>query len=89
MLLRRLSLRAPIPMAKAALSFVCQNCGAAFGRWQGKCEACGEWNSIIEEIVADRERTVLRLHPQIAPVKAAVLPLVAKDTGMVEKARAL
>jgi glycyl-tRNA synthetase len=42
-----------------------------------------------EEIVADRERTVLRLHPAIAPVKAAVLPLIAKDSGMVAKARAL
>ena len=37
--------------------------------------------------VAGRERTVLRLHPQIAPVKAAVLPLIAKDGGMVGKAR--
>jgi glycyl-tRNA synthetase len=42
-----------------------------------------------EEVVADRERTVLRLHPQIAPIKAAVLPLIAKDTGMVGKARSL
>jgi glycyl-tRNA synthetase len=42
-----------------------------------------------EEIVADRERTVLRLHPQIAPVKAAVLPLISKDADMVAKARAL
>jgi glycyl-tRNA synthetase len=42
-----------------------------------------------EEVVADRERTVLRLHPQIAPVKAAVLPLIAKDEGMVGKARSL
>jgi glycyl-tRNA synthetase len=42
-----------------------------------------------EEVVADRERTVLRLHPQIAPVKAAVLPLIAKDEGMVSKGRAL
>ena len=42
-----------------------------------------------EEVVADRERTVLRLHPQIAPVKAAVLPLIGRDGGMVEKARAL
>ncbi len=42
-----------------------------------------------EEVVGERERTVLRLHPQLAPVKAAVLPLVGKDTGMVEKARAL
>ena len=30
-------------------SFVCQNCGAVSQRWQGKCEACGEWNTIIEE----------------------------------------
>ena len=42
-----------------------------------------------EEVVGERERTVLRLHPQLAPVKAAILPLVGKDTAMVEKARAL
>ncbi len=36
-------------MARRTLSFVCQNCGAAYGRWQGKCEACGEWNTIAEE----------------------------------------
>jgi glycyl-tRNA synthetase len=42
-----------------------------------------------EEVVAERERTVLRLHPAIAPVKAAVLPLIGKDEAMVGKARAL
>ena len=42
-----------------------------------------------EEVVGERERTVLRLHPQLAPVTAAVLPLIGKDTGMVQKARAL
>src|SRR5581483_981711 len=42
-----------------------------------------------EEEVAGRERTVLRLHPAIAPVKAAVLPLIAKDAQLVDKARAL
>ena len=36
-------------MAKNTLSFVCQNCGAAYNRWQGKCEACGEWNTLAEE----------------------------------------
>ncbi|HEY6383574.1 MAG TPA: DNA repair protein RadA [Pseudolabrys sp.] len=36
-------------MSKRNLSFVCQNCGAAFSRWQGKCEACGEWNTLSEE----------------------------------------
>jgi glycyl-tRNA synthetase len=42
-----------------------------------------------EEVVADRPRTVLRLHPRMAPVKAAVLPLIGKDSAMVEKARGL
>ena len=38
-------------MAKAKSSFVCQACGAVHSRWQGRCEACGEWNSIVEELV--------------------------------------
>ena len=42
-----------------------------------------------EEEVAGRPRTVLRLHPRLAPVKAAVLPLVGKNSEMVEKARGL
>ena len=42
-----------------------------------------------EEEVAGRKRVVLRLHPRIAPVKAAVLPLIAKDDRMVAKAREL
>jgi glycyl-tRNA synthetase len=42
-----------------------------------------------EEEVAGRQRTVLRLHPRLSPVKAAVLPLIGRDEGMVAKARAL
>jgi DNA repair protein RadA/Sms len=36
-------------MARARTSFVCQNCGAVAQRWQGRCESCSEWNSMIEE----------------------------------------
>jgi glycyl-tRNA synthetase len=42
-----------------------------------------------EEIVGERERTVLRLHPKVAPVKAAILPLIPRDEGMATRARAL
>ena len=42
-----------------------------------------------EEVVAERDRTVLRLHPAVAPVKAAILPLIPKNGEMVEKARGL
>jgi len=37
-------------MAKSRSAFICQNCGAVSSRWQGKCEACNEWNTITEEI---------------------------------------
>src|SRR5438445_8323686 len=42
-----------------------------------------------EEVVGERERTVLRLHPEMAPVTAAILPLVGKSDAMVAKARGL
>jgi len=42
-----------------------------------------------EEVVAERDRTVLRLHPLIAPVKAAILPLIPRNEEMVAKARGL
>src|SRR3989440_1027650 len=46
-------------------------------------------DAYVEEVVGERERTVLRLHPLIAPVKAAVLPLISKDEGMSSRARSL
>src|SRR5918993_1878046 len=39
----------PDPMAKRQPNFICQSCGAVYNRWKGKCEACGGWNSIVEE----------------------------------------
>ena len=39
-------------MAKSTTRFVCQSCGAIYPRWAGRCEACGEWNTIIEEETA-------------------------------------
>jgi DNA repair protein RadA/Sms len=36
-------------MAKRQSAFICQSCGAVYNRWKGKCEACGGWNTIVEE----------------------------------------
>ena len=35
--------------------FKCQNCGAQYLKWQGRCEECGEWNKIVEEIQAKKQ----------------------------------
>ena len=39
-------------MAKAKSRFVCQQCGASFPKWTGKSENCGEWNSLVEQVIA-------------------------------------
>ncbi|WP_455481132.1 DNA repair protein RadA [Bartonella sp. B12(2025)] len=36
-------------MARSRTQFICQNCGTVYSRWAGKCNSCGEWNSLIEE----------------------------------------
>jgi DNA repair protein RadA/Sms len=38
--------------ARSKTQFTCQICGAVSSRWQGKCEECGEWNSLVEESAA-------------------------------------
>ena len=40
-------------MAKTARSYVCQSCGGVHRKWQGKCESCGEWNTIVEEVAEE------------------------------------
>lgn len=36
-------------MAKTRTQFVCQNCGTVHARWAGRCDGCGEWNTIVED----------------------------------------
>lgn len=47
-------------MAKAKSIFVCQNCGSQRARWEGRCNDCGEWNTLIEEFPAKETATTSR-----------------------------
>ncbi|UTD29447.1 DNA repair protein RadA [Bradyrhizobium sp. WD16] len=51
-------------MAKNTLSFVCQNCGTAYNRWQGKCDSCGEWNTLVEEDVSGATTMPASIRPR-------------------------
>ncbi len=35
---------------RAAVKYVCTSCGAASSTWTGRCQACGEWNTLAEEV---------------------------------------
>ncbi len=41
-------------MAKDRTRYVCQACGAPHPKWQGRCDACGEWNTLVEEVAEPR-----------------------------------
>ncbi|MDN3595663.1 DNA repair protein RadA [Zunongwangia endophytica] len=38
-------------MAKVKTAYYCQNCGAQYAKWQGRCNSCGDWNTIVEEVI--------------------------------------
>jgi DNA repair protein RadA/Sms len=42
-------------MSKTKSSFFCQNCGSQSAKWIGKCPACGEWNTYVEEVIQKEE----------------------------------
>ncbi len=43
-------------MAKTKTTFFCQNCGAQFPKWVGKCSVCNEWNTVVEEVIQKEEK---------------------------------
>lgn len=79
-------------MARAKSSFVCQACGAVSQRWQGKCDACNEWNTIVEETATAAQAAPLAGGARLKkgrPFKLEGLDGVAQDaprlpTGIAE-----
>ena len=43
-------------MAKSKTLYFCQNCGAQHSKWQGQCNSCREWNTLVEEVVQKTEK---------------------------------
>jgi DNA repair protein RadA/Sms len=66
-------------MAKRSVQFVCSNCGAIRSAWAGRCDNCGEWNTIQEEaVVVAPSGTALSSHRQLEVVAAS--SVVGADT---------
>ncbi|RCW37501.1 DNA repair protein RadA [Marinilabilia salmonicolor] len=84
-------------MAKTKTVFVCQNCGAESPKWVGKCYACGEWNTYVEEIsitgkTKDKRLSLSLGNDKQKPVSVSsvtVSDIPRIDTGIVELNRVL
>jgi DNA repair protein RadA/Sms len=68
-------------MAKAKTAYVCNQCGAEYGKWQGQCEACGAWNTLSEFIVESAKPGVVRRSSYAgAAAQAQITPLAELAT---------
>jgi len=83
-------------MAKTKSVFVCQNCGNESPKWEGKCYACGEWNTFVEEtkitgkVKNSRPGTVIAERTKPMPVsKVSVEEQPRMSTGNQELDRVL
>src|SRR5436190_13567912 len=59
-------------MAKEKTAYRCRECGATAPRWEGRCHACGDWNTLVEE--ARRPRPS-QLEPSARPIAVADVSL--------------
>jgi DNA repair protein RadA/Sms len=80
-------------MTKTKSEYVCQACGTVHARWTGRCEGCGEWNTVVEESVAAPEpsgRTALRAASGPSPITSKEhVDLTRLSTGIPECDRVL
>lgn len=70
-------------MAKIKKAWFCTACGNESAKWMGKCPACGEWNTMVEEIVskADEVGATSRNRAFLEAVAGSPLPLSEINTG--------
>ncbi len=80
-------------MAKPVARYVCQSCGAAYPKWAGRCDACGEWNTLVEEVVEARPGPVGRASTgrrvAFVGLQGTVAPPPRAGTGIAELDRVL
>lgn len=72
-------------MAKVKTSFFCQSCGTQYSKWQGQCNACKEWNTIVEEIIQKEEKTTWK--PDNSESKRVSKPLLIKEIDSSQEVR--
>ncbi|WP_268033436.1 DNA repair protein RadA [Algoriphagus sp. PAP.12] len=74
-------------MAKVKTSYFCQNCGAQSPKWLGKCPACGEWNTYVEEVIQKEESGKGSWKPAGNATKKASKPQKIGEVKYEEQAR--
>jgi DNA repair protein RadA/Sms len=78
-------------VAKLKLEHVCTDCGTSHPKWAGQCGSCGQWNTLVEEVIGPRDAPVIApalSSPQLIGDVSA-LTSQPKPTGIGELDRVL
>lgn len=70
-------------MAKAKTVYACTECGAQYPKWAGRCESCGAWNTLAEEVVAaapTSKRTAARAAGGVAGATVSLGEVTSSDS---------
>lgn len=65
-------------MAKSYTRYICQECGRTSPRYLGRCPGCGEWETMVEEIV-QRDQNTSSKSQQLTGVNATSVPRPLKE----------
>ncbi len=76
-------------MAKIKTSYFCQSCGHQSPKWLGRCPVCGEWNTIVEEVVQKDEPDKGGWRVTSGPAKIAAKPKAIHAINYEEQPRTL
>ena len=81
-------------MVKKKTAYVCQECGYDTTKWLGKCPGCGQWNTLVEEVVVPERKGGLSLGLSTASMPIAINEVEIEDmprflTGSAELDRVL
>ncbi|MGZ3931796.1 MAG: DNA repair protein RadA, partial [Bacteroidia bacterium] len=75
-------------MSKVKTSYFCQSCGTQTAKWVGRCGSCGEWNTIVEEVVRkETKNDRLQLFGANKEAKSANTSVLLQDVGLLEYPR--
>ena len=76
-------------MARPVARYVCQACGAVTPKWAGRCESCGEWNTIAEEAAETRPKAAPGRKLGFVALAGEAAPPPRAATGIAELDRVL
>ncbi len=76
-------------MAKTKIAYFCQSCGFESPKWLGKCPSCGQWNTLVEEIIEKENTSIPNWKPKSTSLQRSNKPVQVSDISFDEEHRVL